>query len=166
MNDSIQDRVFDFVAEETNVRRETLTLNTTLSGDIGLDGDDAVKFLEAFRQKFSVDIEDLQLVWDRYFAPEGLTLSTGLLFGIPCLVLGVLLTRLFPRLWDWICFTLAAVLWLVTLSLVSRWRNRKRTSQIAIQDLVDSAKSGRWAKVSPTMDTPGTVAGARDAGTR
>jgi acyl carrier protein len=156
--------VFDFVVEETSVRRETLTLDTTLSGDIGLDGDDAVEFFEEFQEEFSVNIEDLELFWDRYFAPEGMTLSTGFLFVIPGLVLAVLFTYLFPHLPDWSCFVLAYGFWFVCLFCFGRWRNKTRASQIAIQDLIDAAKAGRWTKETPAKIASGTDISGRDAG--
>jgi hypothetical protein len=164
MDDSIQDRVFTFVVEHTGIRRETLAPNTTLGGGIGLDGDDAVEFFEAFRREFAVEITDLQLFWDRYFAPEGMTLITGFLFVIPGLVLAVLFTHLFPRLPDWSSFVLAYVFWFVCLFCLGKRWNNTRAPQITIQDLIDSAKSGRWTKVLPTNVSSESVKSGRDAG--
>jgi acyl carrier protein len=164
MDDSIQDRVFAFVVEHTGVRRETLMPNTRLGSDIGLDGDDALEFFQAFRKEFAVDITDLQLFWDRYFAPEGMTLSTGLLFAIPGLVFGVLFTHLFPHLPDWFCFALAYAFCLASLCYLGKWRHKKRFPQVSIQDLIDTAKSGRWTKELPDKVAPNAATSGRDAG--
>ena len=44
MQDSLSDRVYDLVAQKRGVRRE----GTTLSHDLGMEGDDAVEFFEDF----------------------------------------------------------------------------------------------------------------------
>ena len=164
MEDSIQDRVFALVAHATGVRKEKLTLNTALNGDIGLDGDDAAAFFDAFRKEFAVELEDLHLFWNSYFAPEGMTLSTALLFSIPGLVLGVLFTHIFPHLPDWACFVLAYLLTLVSIYCAVRWGAKKRTPQIFIQDLIDSATAHRWIKKPPIEVGSEGTASRRDAG--
>jgi len=40
--------------------------------DLGMDGDDAVEFFEAFGQTFSVDLARLWQHWHHHFAPEGI----------------------------------------------------------------------------------------------
>jgi hypothetical protein len=50
MTDSIDERVYAFVAEERGVRREKLVSRTTLSHDLGMEGDDAVEFFEQFSE--------------------------------------------------------------------------------------------------------------------
>ncbi len=59
MNDLIEGRVYALVAEERAVRREELTPTSTLSHDLGMDGDDAVEFFERFAKEFSVDARQL-----------------------------------------------------------------------------------------------------------
>jgi len=163
MDNSIQERVFAFIEQETCVRRELLTTKTTLSGDIGLDGLPAIEFFSGFRREFAVDLTDLQLYWDCYFASEGIPLNTGLLVAIPSMALGVLLVHEFPRFPAWCWYILAVVIWVAFLYCLSNWGNKARVPQVAIQDLIDSVESGRWIKEPPAVGTPGAVASGRDA---
>src|SRR5437773_2571583 len=59
----------DFVVAECRVSEERLTPDTTLFDDLGIDGDDAIEFFEAFQQRFEVDLGSFEL--RRYFGPEG-----------------------------------------------------------------------------------------------
>jgi acyl carrier protein len=65
----LDDRVIAFVADRTGCRATKLTLDTTLFGDLGVDGDDGVELLEAVGREFSVDMSDCHAT--RYFGPEG-----------------------------------------------------------------------------------------------
>ena len=58
-----------FVAKQCGVPAATLKPETTLFGDLGLDGDDATEFFEAFREQFVVDLTGLDL--RLHFGPEG-----------------------------------------------------------------------------------------------
>ena len=48
--------------------------NTTLFGDLGIDGDDALEFLEAFAKEFDVDTSSLRV--SDHFGPEGIPVTT------------------------------------------------------------------------------------------
>jgi len=66
------------------VRVEKLRPETTLSGDLGTDGDDGVELLEGFGRKFSVDMSSCDP--RSLFRPRGLLpVGTDLLdcLGIP-----------------------------------------------------------------------------------
>lgn len=65
----IPDRVFRFVAEWTACPAEELKSETTLFGDLGVDGDDARDLLRAFSRRFAVDLT--AFVVGRHFGPEG-----------------------------------------------------------------------------------------------
>jgi len=71
MDASLQERVLAFVSEQTGVKREKIHLETTLSGDLGVEGDDAVEFFEEFRTEFAVELQELGRDWSFYFGPEG-----------------------------------------------------------------------------------------------
>lgn len=68
MNTDLSSEVFAMVSEFTGVRAEKLTLETTLFGDLGMDGDDAVDFFEEFANAFRVDLADFEI--NQYFGPE------------------------------------------------------------------------------------------------
>lgn len=65
----LQTRVIDFLSNEVGVRASDLSLETTLFGDLRLDGDDAAELLEKFGREFSVDLSQFHL--SDHFGPEG-----------------------------------------------------------------------------------------------
>jgi Protein of unknown function (DUF1493) len=60
------------------VKSEKLRLTATLSGDLGMEGDDAVEFFEKFGTEFAVDLSDLHRDWKFYFFSEGVPLAAAL----------------------------------------------------------------------------------------
>lgn len=66
------DRVAAFVAHWCGIPKERLTPETTLFGDLGVDGDDGSELLRDFGREFSVDMAGCDL--RRHFGPEGLPL--------------------------------------------------------------------------------------------
>lgn len=66
----LEQRVREFVARERAVPAERLRPDTTLFGDLGVDGDDAADLFAAFGREFGVDLRGLEL--GRHFGPEGL----------------------------------------------------------------------------------------------
>ena len=59
MEAPLQERVLAFVSEQTGVKPERIRPATTLSRDLGIEGDDAVEFFERFHTKFAVDLQEL-----------------------------------------------------------------------------------------------------------
>jgi acyl carrier protein len=70
----LYDAIVAFVARQTAVRADRIRPETTLFGDLRIDGDDGVELLEAFSQRFGVDMSACD--FRRYFGPEGVTLLT------------------------------------------------------------------------------------------
>jgi hypothetical protein len=68
MADVSFEEIAAFVALARHCRKERVTLDTRLAADLGLDGDEAEEFFEAFRKQFAVDLSALE--WDRHFGPE------------------------------------------------------------------------------------------------
>lgn len=60
--------VLDFVADFTGVERDRLSPASTLLGDLGVDGADGWELIEAFGQRFQVDLTGFRA--DRHFGPE------------------------------------------------------------------------------------------------
>jgi hypothetical protein len=144
----VQGRVLALVSEATGVKLEKLQLTSTLSGDLGMEGDDAVEFFEKFGREFAVDLTDLDRDWKFYFSPEGVPIATALLVAIPPVGIAIVLERFFPRLRGIVALGIGALLWLAVLVKWNRWRY-KDSPQITIEDLVQSASSGKWTKALP-----------------
>lgn len=68
MPGNLEDDVLQFVAEFTGVRRDRLSLASTLMGDLGVAGDDGVHLLEQFGKRFQVDL--FLCLPERHFGPE------------------------------------------------------------------------------------------------
>ena len=82
MDPELFERVRRLVARETGVRPERIRPESTLFGDLGVDGDDADELFEAFAAEFRVDLGPLQL--SRHFGGEGIAL--GDLLRLPALL--------------------------------------------------------------------------------
>ena len=65
---ALEHRVRAFVAQYTATDPDQLLLDTTLFGDLGVDGEDASELFEAFAREFNVDISGFD--HSRYFGPE------------------------------------------------------------------------------------------------
>jgi hypothetical protein len=68
MNQEIFEKVCAFVAEHRSVKKGELTEQTELL-KLGMDGDDAREFMEAFSDKFAVDMSEFE--FSKHFGPEG-----------------------------------------------------------------------------------------------
>jgi len=75
---ALDQRVIDFVAELTGVKRERVTPTSTLYGDLGIDGTDGWELIKKFGQKFQVDLSGVRS--DHYFGPEGLPIYAPIIW--------------------------------------------------------------------------------------
>ena len=141
-------RVFDFVIRQTDVRRP-LHLPDRLSEDLGIDGDDAVNFFQAFEAEFEVDLEPLYQNWSSHFGPEGFPLSVGVVMVVIASAVGVLAAT--ARLPEWLAIGLglaAALGWLFGLRTWPLNRGKTQTP-VTINDLIRATQAGRWPEGPP-----------------
>ena len=68
MNETAFLRIRHLAAKQMGVNEEKLTADMRLGADLGMDGDDAYEFLQAFWTEFGVDMTDFP--YDEYFGPE------------------------------------------------------------------------------------------------
>ena len=68
---ALLNRLVVFVGDFTGVPHDSISQNTTLYGDLGIDGDDAVDLIADLKREFSIDFSDF--LFDRHFGTEGLT---------------------------------------------------------------------------------------------
>ena len=142
----LEERIIEFTAEERGMKREDIELSSGLSDDLGMDGDDAVDFLEKFGKKFSVDLELLWKHWPRHFGPEFSGPSLGaIMLIVACVVLGDLLHRAFHRIpaWAWMIALIAAAVWTYNRFFADR---NPDVIPVTVGDLMDAAKAGKWMK--------------------
>ena len=68
MSGAFSDRVRQFLCEFRCERPDKLGSETPLEEDLGMTGDDAAEFLEAFAEEFEVDLTGLE--FHKHFGPE------------------------------------------------------------------------------------------------
>ena len=68
MNTDSFEQVKTFIAEFSSVRKDRISAETRINGDLGIDGDDGEELLEAFCARFGVDARLFPR--DKYFGPE------------------------------------------------------------------------------------------------
>jgi len=73
-NPDTVDKVVRFVAREARVDPGVLSLSMSLLEDLGIDGDDAIDFFNAFAEEFGVNLSGFDP--KKYFGPEGLGATT------------------------------------------------------------------------------------------
>lgn len=151
-------RVLALVAQESGQNPQSLTPDTTLAEDLGIQGDDAIGFFEVFRTEFAADLSDLQRDWRLYFGREEKSLWAGIVMGLVAMAGCAALTYFEPKVPWYVWGGLTFAGWLAALAVWARRRSAVRSPQITIQDLVDTARAGRWTK-SGLQVIPGTVAG-------
>jgi hypothetical protein len=67
---NLLEEIKNFIVAQGWERDENkLNANTRISEDLGLEGDDADDFMQAFSKKFNVDLANFN--FDEYFASEG-----------------------------------------------------------------------------------------------
>lgn len=66
----IHEMLIRLITSETGFSKNKISLETRLYHDIGLDGEDAEEFIEAFSEAFDVDMNGFEFY--RYFNKEGL----------------------------------------------------------------------------------------------
>lgn len=124
-DESLAERVLRFVSEQAGYPRQRVSPSTRLSRDIGLAGDDAVEFFEAFAKEFSIDRVSLsRLDLRAHFGDEGMPLEG-------CVLFPVLLLR--PA-WD----------------AVRGRRGGEDQQSIRVEDLIQAAAAGRWLLPDPS----------------
>jgi hypothetical protein len=132
--DSLADAVIHFVAGELHAAPGTLSPESTLAGDLGLSGDRAARFLEAFEDRFETDLSPLYAEWERYFTDEEVIPRE---LVIPLLAMGVT-----AGLAAWVAF---AVFIAAGLYAARHYRRRVGgTAAITIADLIEAARAGYW----------------------
>jgi hypothetical protein len=126
MEHSLYVRVLAFVSEELGVHPQKLSLNTSLDHDLGVGGDDAVEFFEAFVREFGVDPRSFPAAFfEQYFGHEGMTFGEGL---IGCVALP----------WAFLC--------LIIPYLPNPCARPELEDRVLVQDLLEAAVAKRWVK--------------------
>ena len=71
----LEQQVMEFISEQTAVPLSKLSLETTIFGELGIDGDDGIELIEDLGKRFNVNLSSFDA--KSYFGPEA-----GCLFPI------------------------------------------------------------------------------------
>ena len=119
-------------------------LTSRVFEDLGVDGQDAVIFFQAFAEEFNVDLTILWDHWEQHFAPEG---GPGWAFAVgcfACFLIGAAIRQVLSLLPFWAYGSILCALWVWPLRC---WPfTEERSIPITVQELMDAAKEGRWVK--------------------
>jgi len=116
---SIDEVVIAFIAAQSGHSANRLQPCSTLFGDLGVDGDDGDELIAAFVERFVVDMQTYR--GDRHFGPEG-----------------------FP---PWTPIFWLVLAWRAYSEKESTPESRARLVPITIQNLIDSARAGKWTMI-------------------
>ncbi len=67
--EQLSDEVLAFVSAAAGVSDSKISLETTLLGDLGIDGDDGVELMAEYARLFNVNLENYR--HELHFGPEG-----------------------------------------------------------------------------------------------
>lgn len=134
----LAEQVTAMVAEAVEVSAAGLSPASRLLEDLGMDGDDAVEFFQAFEARFSPDLAPLYRNWSRHFGPEGLGFSDIRANWAVVGALGVFVAAGAGLLPVW-----SAGPGVVGLGSAQGRKHRPHLA-ITIGDLMAAAESGRW----------------------
>ena len=112
---SFEEKVVAFVADFTRYPADRIMPQTSLFGDIGIDGDDGDEILAAFMNQFDVDMRACRPV---HFGVEGFV--------------------------PWAPLHWIHQAWLARTEKSSTPESRAGLVPITVQDLIESAKAKRW----------------------
>jgi len=145
----LEEQVIALVAEELEVPVSKLTPSSRLLEDLGMDGDDAVEFFQAFEERFSPELEPLYRHWAKHFGPEGWGWSDYQLNWAALAALGVLGAGLVGVLPIWSSGVGGAgLLATFVLGWLSERKNRPHVP-ITVRDLIEAAVTKHWPLAYP-----------------
>ena len=157
--DALARRVIAVVAHQTGRHAENIGLETLIERDLGCTGDDAMMLMGRMVSEFGVDLRGFD--FDRHFGNEaglGWPVAVALVVAVPLTILGSHAFGLVSRVTGWsllgalapttqfaLSYAACAVLILGAMTLLPHARlKRAGKVPLAVQDLVDAARTRRW----------------------
>lgn len=158
MTDGVEEAIRRILVERHAVPARRVRPDARLVEDIGLDGDDAVEFVQEIERKFGTDLSGLHRDWHCRFGPEGLGWRAGLgAFVAPAIVLALLLARSTVAE-SWAALVTVGVAASLCWLLARRSRCPAR-EPITIADIADAVRRGAWQPRGVTAQKPSGTPG-------
>lgn len=126
-------QVRQFASDHCSEPIEEIDSATRLEDDLGISGDEASEFMEAFQKHFDVDMSQFQ--FNKHFSPEGISLKVGFYFIVFAGITGLL--------WAWKPWTVSfPAIGIIVYFVVTKLRGKPHV--LRIKDLVEAAKAKEW----------------------
>ncbi len=149
MDDPLVERVLNFTARHIPSARGRISLDSRLLQDLGLDGEDALEFFEAYDTEFEVDLTLLiKQNWRKHFGPQGGVSWIAVAGFFVCYLVAAALERVTAWPPQWIWYLAAILVWALVLRFLPLYPSERELVPITVRDLVDAAKSGVWSKAA------------------
>lgn len=146
METSLEDRVLQFTAKRIPDAASRVSLDSRLVEDLGLDGEDAIEFFEAYDDEFEVDLSVLiEQNWKRHFGSVGGVHWSIVAGFFVCFLISEGLARLLKSVPQWLLYLGIILVWWGVLQF---WpaNTKKELVPITVRDLLEAAQAKRWVK--------------------
>lgn len=161
--DDLAEYVMAVIAEQIGLSRKAMALESTIEGDFGCSGSDALELLERLQREFGIDMTDFE--FNRHFdgrRSAGWPFATAAVVAAPLSVVimpliglvarsfGVTITNhLSPGGYFATVYASSFVLTMMATTLLPSERARRaRKIPVTVQMLIDAARSGRWPRAA------------------
>lgn len=124
-----------------------VSLDSRLVQDLGIDGEEAIEFFEAYDKEFQVDLSLLiDQSWQRHFGPKGGVHWSIVAGFFVCYLVASALDRWVGHLPQWVWYLATILTWAGLLRLRPFARSENELVPITVRDLVEAAQDQRWSK--------------------
>ncbi len=147
METSLEDRVIEFTARRLPAAAGRISLDSRLLQDLGLDGEDAIEFFEAYDDEFEVDLSVLiEQNWKRHFGSVGGVRWTVIAGFFLCFLISEGLNYLFRAVPQWLLYLAIILVWAGVMEFWPLGAKPPELIPITVRDLVEAARAKEWVK--------------------
>ncbi|MES2442535.1 MAG: hypothetical protein V4574_06860 [Pseudomonadota bacterium] len=139
----IEREVLQLVVDQTGVRADKVTLETRLLHDIGMEGDDAVEFFAAVRERFGTDLDALEADWARHFGPEPGCLTGAAIVPGAAVGAAIAIALGLPDFWGAL---LAVATGVASIWAMTRFSGEPKAAPVTVADVAAAVAAGAWPK--------------------
>lgn len=147
METSLEERVLQFTAKRIPNTAGRISLDSRLVEDLGLDGENAIEFFEAYDDEFEVDLSVLiEQNWKRHFGSVGGVHWSIVAGFFVCFLISEGLARLLKVVPQWVLYLVIIMVWWGVLQFWPASTKEKELVPITVRDLLEAAQAKRWVK--------------------
>jgi hypothetical protein len=144
---TVEQLVVEFTRRHIPAAADRVSIDSRLVEDLGLEGEDALEFFEAYDDEFHVDLTVLiNQNWKRHFGAVGGVHWTTVAGFFVCFLISEILHWVFGSIAQWILYLGLMLVWW---GMLQFWPAKRQAAlvPITVRDLVEAATAQRWVKV-------------------